>query len=286
VPDLDRDGYTVLPAAVPADAVHAALRVIGLGIRRHGIPGGAEHADCQGGTFLPELRDDPAIWALLPHVTRTDPDRRFRPADGWAEPQILLRFPDEAPDWHAIEPCRDCGHLRSSHYDVGRRGCMIRACTCARTPDARPALVPHVDEEPEWAGHEYVSHPYGAMRCAARGSGEPLAAACNLPASDPIHVRRRYRAIVGVALTDHGPDDGALHVWPGSHDENTALDEFHSWAPVPVPLNAGDAVVMHPKLAHAGSLNLGHKMRGMAYFRLLGIGTPTSQRSAAPGLNV
>lgn len=59
----------------------------------------------------------------------------------------------------------------------------------------------------------------------------------------------------------------ALFVWQGSHLDPHPVPRQ---APVAVPLNAGDAVVMHPKLAHAGSLNLGHTVRTMVYFRLLG----------------
>lgn len=77
-PNLERDGYTVLPGAVPQDAVRAALRCIGLGIRRHGLPGGQGHRDL----CLP--------FAYL----RVRQGAR----DSWAEPQILLRFPDEAPE--------------------------------------------------------------------------------------------------------------------------------------------------------------------------------------------
>lgn len=94
---------------------------------------------------------------------------------------------------------------------------------------------------------------------------------------------RTYRGIVGVSLTDCGPDDGAVAVWPGSHLPGCYIDSDHDWQPgdecancgaltsdpVPVPLAAGDAIVMHPKLAHAGTLNLGHAVRMAVYFRLL-----------------
>lgn len=250
-PSLDRDGYTVLPAAVPLDAVHAALRLIGLGIRRHGLPGGQAHADCQGGTFLPELRDDPAIWRVLDKVPCPPSLRGARmDRDFWAEPQILLRFPDE-----------------ETTHEVGCLGNHGGDCEATGMFAPRPALVPHVDEEPPWAGHEYVQGP--PFRVARPGPCQ----ACRAPYTDPVHARRRYAAIVGVALTDHGPDDGALHVWPGSHVWPRKAGEALGTLPcdpVPVPLTAGDAVVLHPKVAHAGSLNLGHLTRVMVYFRLLG----------------
>lgn len=86
-PDLERDGYTVLLGTVPQDAIRAALRCIGLGIRRHGLPGGAERARCQGGTFLPELRDEPAIWALFTGGRwPATPGRRASTSDSWERP--------------------------------------------------------------------------------------------------------------------------------------------------------------------------------------------------------
>lgn len=268
-PDLERDGYVILPGAVPQDAVRAALRCIGLGIRRHGLPGGAEHARCQGGTFLPELRDETEIWDLLDGCAEV----AHIPLEAdWAEPQILLRFPDE-------EPCNECerGVVFVGHGDCGgcsgipspqhEPACGVEPCPNG-CPVGRPALVPHVDEEPAWAGHEFVFNEKRAqwdecwhMTPCPDGFGNHP---CGAAKSDPIHGRRRYKAIVGVALTDHGPDDGALHVWRGSHD-----GPLQRCIPVPVPLRAGDAVVMHPKLAHAGSLNLGSTWQARVYFRML-----------------
>lgn len=248
---LEREGFQVLRAAVPyPTAVKPALRAIGLGIRRHGLPGGQDHAACQGGTFLPELRDDPAIWGLVPkHALYEIGSMPLFTAKSWAEPQILLRFPDEAPDVGRVAHTPEC--LLTARLDISE-------CAC------RPALVPHADEEPPWAGHEYAEPSHPLMDdCQV----------CQMPASDPIHARRRYyKAIVGVALTDHGPDDGALHVWPRSHGMEEWARYFapgHQHEPVPVPLKAGDAIVMHPKLAHAGSLNLGHTWQARVYFRLL-----------------
>ncbi|HMC68457.1 MAG TPA: phytanoyl-CoA dioxygenase family protein, partial [Mycobacteriales bacterium] len=60
-----------------------------------------------------------------------------------------------------------------------------------------------------------------------------------------------------------GERDGTPHVWPGSHRGGRTGD------PVPVPLEAGDALIMHPALEHSGSLNLGPTIRCAVYFRLL-----------------
>jgi ectoine hydroxylase-related dioxygenase (phytanoyl-CoA dioxygenase family) len=73
---------------------------------------------------------------------------------------------------------------------------------------------------------------------------------------------RAYRGIVGVALTDAGPRDGVACVWPRSHVGEPG-------EMTPVPLQAGDALVMHPQLGHTGTLNLGPTIRTAVYFRLL-----------------
>lgn len=73
---------------------------------------------------------------------------------------------------------------------------------------------------------------------------------------------RSYRAIVGVALSSSQQADGCLTVWPRSH---VGMDE----EPIPVELDAGDVVVMHPALRHSATLNSGGKVRYAVYFRLL-----------------
>jgi hypothetical protein len=183
--DLGRDGYVVLRGAVEPGKVDAALRMLHLAIRRHGLSTD-EIASCQESTFFPHLRWEPQVWDVLPPLAADVLGR----ADGdeWAEPQLLMRFPDEEQPW---------------------------------------PLAAHVDQVPPWAGS------------------------------------RRYKGIVGVALTPAGPRDGTPYVWPGSHRTPASGDA------VPVPLEAGDALVMHPALEHSGSLNLGSTIRCAVYFRLL-----------------
>jgi hypothetical protein len=181
---LENDGYVVLRQAVPPGAVAAALRLLGLAIRREGLTA-EQIAAWQQATFFPHLRWEPALWEVLPDTAAEL--LGWQQGDDWAEPQILLRFPDEEQPW---------------------------------------PLEPHVDTVPPWA----------------RG--------------------QRYRGIVGVALTDAGPQDGVACVWPGSH--------LGQQRPVtPVPLRAGDALVMHPLLGHCGTLNLGSTTRTAVYFRLI-----------------
>ncbi len=75
----------------------------------------------------------------------------------------------------------------------------------------------------------------------------------------------RYRGIIGVPLTSAGSQDGCLHVWPGSH-------RGMETSPVPVVVEPGDVVVMHPQLGHSGGLNRGPSIRMAVYFRLLASG--------------
>jgi hypothetical protein len=185
---LETDGYVLLPQAVDAAAVEAALRLLHLAIRRHGLTV-EEIATCQESTFFPHLRWEPEVWGVLPPSAAEA--LGWTEGDEWAEPQLLMRFPDEDQPW---------------------------------------PLMPHVDQTPPWAGG------------------------------------RTYRGIVGVALTRAGERDGTPHVWPGSHRGGRTGD------PVPVPLEAGDALIMHPALEHSGSLNLGPTIRCAVYFRLLTAG--------------
>ena len=100
-----------------------------------------------------------------------------------------------------------------------------------RFPDEDEAwpLQPHVDRVPEWAAG------------------------------------RRYKGIVAVALTTARERDGTPYVWPGTHRRGAP----RAGKPVAVPLEAGDALVMHPALEHGGSPNLGGTIRTAVYFRLL-----------------
>ena len=181
---FEEQGYVVLRQAVDPGAVSDALRRLNLAIRQHGLS--AEHiAAWQLATFFPHLRWEPEVWGALPPAAAEL--LGWQEGDEWGDPQILLRFPDEAQPW---------------------------------------TFEPHVDTLPPWAEH------------------------------------RRYRGIVGVALTTTGATDGAVCVWPGSHRGEPERM-------TPVPLQAGDAVVMHPQLGHSGTLNLGPTIRTAIYFRLL-----------------
>jgi ectoine hydroxylase-related dioxygenase (phytanoyl-CoA dioxygenase family) len=181
---LESQGYAVLRQAVDPDAVATALRRLNLAIRQHGLSTD-DIWTCQLATFFPHLRWEPEIWGALPSAA---PDLLgWQEGDEWGDPQILLRFPDEAQPW---------------------------------------TFEPHVDALPPGQEH------------------------------------RSYRGIVGVALTTAGARDGVACVWPGSHRGEPG-------EMTPVPLEAGDALVMHPQLGHTGTLNLGPTIRTAVYFRLL-----------------
>jgi len=69
---------------------------------------------------------------------------------------------------------------------------------------------------------------------------------------------REYDAIVGVALTPSHEANGGVRVWPFDGDDA-----------VPVDLDTGDLLVMHPKLPHSGGLNREGSIRYAIYFRFL-----------------
>jgi hypothetical protein len=70
---------------------------------------------------------------------------------------------------------------------------------------------------------------------------------------------RGYRAIVGVALSPAHAGNGGLVVWPFDRPDE----------PEPLNLEAGDVVVMHPKLPHSSGLNREGGIRYAVYFRFL-----------------
>jgi hypothetical protein len=69
---------------------------------------------------------------------------------------------------------------------------------------------------------------------------------------------RSFLRIVGVALTPASAANGGLHVWPLDGGEAHALE-----------LDAGDVVVMHPKLPHSSGLNREGAIRYAVYLRFL-----------------
>jgi hypothetical protein len=107
---LERDGYVVIRSAVGRERVTAALRMLHLAIRRNGLSA-EEIGAWQQSTFFPHLRWEPEVWAVLPPTAAEL--LGWADGDEWAEPQLLMRFPDEDQPW---------------------------------------PLEPHVDQTPPWAG--------------------------------------------------------------------------------------------------------------------------------------
>jgi hypothetical protein len=106
---LDAVGYVVCRQAVQPRLLDAALRRLNVEIARIGLSAD-EIRDGVRGTFFPHLRWDPEVLELQQRAAElVSPE----PGEQWADPQLLLRFPDEAESW---------------------------------------PQVPHIDQVPPWAG--------------------------------------------------------------------------------------------------------------------------------------
>jgi ectoine hydroxylase-related dioxygenase (phytanoyl-CoA dioxygenase family) len=81
------------------------------------------------------------------------------------------------------------------------------------------------------------------------------------------------------------PDDRRRHAQPGRRENGgLVVWRFGSEAPLPVDVDTGDAVVMHPLLPHSGSLNAGGTIRYAVYFRYLAEGwRPSAAASSQAG---
>lgn len=171
----------------------------------------------------------------------------------------------------AVEPAAVDAALRMLHLAIRRWG-----LTAEQVAQWQPAtFFPHLRWEPEvwgvlppaaaevlgWEEGDEWAEPQLLMRLPDEDDGSPLTP--HVDHEPPWADGRHYKGIVGVALTKAGPRDGTPYVWPGSHRGERRGE------PVPVPLAAGDAIVMHPALQHSGSLNLGPTIRSAIYFRLL-----------------
>lgn len=88
-------GFVVLRRLVSDEAVEGALRLLNLEIVRRGLTPD-EIGRCSQSTFFPHLRWEPDVLEL-----RVPIEGALAPRQGedWADPQLLLRFPDDAQDW-------------------------------------------------------------------------------------------------------------------------------------------------------------------------------------------
>lgn len=171
----------------------------------------------------------------------------------------------------AADPAAVGAALRRLYLAVRQHGLSaeeIRRCQLGTffphlrwEPEVWGVLPPQAAELLGWAEGDDWGDPQILLRFPDEEQPWPLTPHTDTlpPGREHLH----YRGVVGVSLTDAGPSDGVAWVWPGSH-RGAATGE-----PVPVPLAAGDALVMHPQLGHTGSLNLGCTIRTAIYFRLL-----------------
>jgi hypothetical protein len=133
---FDSDGYVLLRQVVDRASIGRALRLLNVAIRRHGLTA-QEIQSCQQTTFFPHLRWEPEVWGVLPR--RCAELLGFRQGDEWAEPQLLLRFPDEVEDW-PLEPHLD----EPPPWSNGRayRGIVGVALTATGLEDGAPCIWP------------------------------------------------------------------------------------------------------------------------------------------------
>jgi hypothetical protein len=173
-------------------------------------------------------------------------------ADGYA---VLRRaVPDDAVDLA----------LRRVHLEIARAGLTLDQI--AEYHEVK-VWFPHLRWEPEIVA--VAEHLPPALRrgtlCdpqillhlpdeAAEWPLEP-----HLDATPPWAHGRPYRMILGVALSPGGRGNGGLVIWPFGGD-----------GPLPVDLDTGDVVAMHPELPHCGTLNSGGTIRYAVYYRYLG----------------
>lgn len=143
----------------------------------------------------------------------------------------------------------------------------IRACQLATffphlrwEPEVWGVLPPQAAELLDWQEGDEWGDPQILLRFPDEEQPWPFEP--HVDALPPGQEHRSYKGIVGVALTRAGARDGVACVWPRSHRGQPGQM-------TPVPLEAGDALVMHPQLGHTGTLNLGPTIRTAIYFRLL-----------------
>jgi len=87
-----------------------------------------------------------------------------------------------------------------------------------------------------------------------------------------------FSALVAVFLSNVGPNDGAMQVWPGSHlrVQNHVADVMEGrfppgllqGDPTPVVGQAGDVMIAHPLLVHSTSAVKSEHIRYTVFFRV------------------
>jgi len=155
------------------------------------------------------------------------------------------------------------GALRHLHHDLVRNGLPADVLgswlwSAHWFPHLRwdPAIVALAWHLPEQLRLGEMCDPQILLQPPDDGDDQPLEPHVD---EEPAWASGRgYRTIVGVALTPAHERNGGLVVWP-----------YDSGDPEPLDLEAGDAVVMHPRLPHSSGLNREGAIRYAVYFRFL-----------------
>jgi len=193
---------------------------------------------------------------LLLCVTQTLDGTRDLPGGAFTERGYLVRkhaVPRDAVEWA----------LRHLHHDVVRNGLPADVLgtwlwSAHWFPHLRwdPPIVALAWFLPEELREGEMCDPQILLQPPDSCDDQPLES--HLDEEPQWAAGRRYRMIVGVALSPAHERNGGLVVWPFDTDE-----------PEPLELEAGDAVVMHPRLPHSSGLNREGAIRYAVYFRFL-----------------
>lgn len=117
--------YVIHFSLIPAPAIEVARRRLLLEIRRCGLSV-EDMAEWSRGSWWPSLRNEPEIRGIqaLLHSEVVDREGMHAMEWEWAEPQILVRFPDEAltplgePHVDELPPWADEGYRYKSIFGV------------------------------------------------------------------------------------------------------------------------------------------------------------------------
>lgn len=175
---LETDGYLILRSAVEPAAVEAALRMLNLAIRREGLT--PEQIETWHlGTFFPHLRWQPEVWAALPPAAAEL--LGWQDGDEWAEPQLLLRFPDDDQPW-LLQPHLDAlppwaagrsyrGIVGVALTPAGERDGSVHVWPGSHLGEDRPSSAVHLAPGDALLMHPGLGHSGtlnlgGRIRCA------------------------------------------------------------------------------------------------------------------------
>ena len=205
-----------------------------------------------GFCLLPSAVSRDVVDAALGRINRAFTTYGIRPEDNQRH-YDLTYFPEitSAPEIKALYGRTQLHHL--AEQLISERAQATGTQIALRFPeDQARALQPHVDGtfHRHTGGRGYIHH---------------------------------FTALAGVFLSEAGPGDGTLYVWPGSHLALAAhfarngadriirfgeLPEIDFGPPVPLHVRPGDAFIAHNLLVHSISSNIGPNIRYAVFFRV------------------